>query len=229
MADLPAFRKPDRYKLSSYLSYNFRLPSRYDTCLWLRNASLLDRAVVSELLPGISTFRILDVGCATGRLLEHLARAGATQLFGVDLAPQILEVAKRRLSSLDPPVDLRSADAEDILPWRNESFDAVTLTGVLHHFFRPRDALAEIRRVLRPEGRLLVIDPCFFPPLRQMINAALRVAPHDGDYHFYSTSQAADLLSDTGFKVRQVQFTPVRGTFFLIGEKPVSVGDDISP
>ncbi len=205
MVDLPSFRKPDRYKASSYRSYNFKMPSRYDTCIWTKYAPLMDQFVVQELGPHISSLRILDVGCATGRLLERLAEAGATQLFGVNLAPRILEVAAEKLSKTGTVVDLRTADAEDCLPWDDESFDAVTLTGALHHFFRPRDALAEIRRVLRHGGRLLIIDPCFFPPVRQIFNAALHVAPHDGDCHFYSAKETAGLLADLGFENRRTR------------------------
>jgi ubiquinone/menaquinone biosynthesis C-methylase UbiE len=203
MVDVPVFRKPDRYKASSYRRYNFKMPSCYDTCIWVRFTPLWDRTIVQALGPHIGSLRILDVGCATGRLLEQLAASGATQLFGVDLAPRILEVAAARLSKAGTSAELRTADAEDHLPWDDESFDVVTLTGVLHHFFRARDALAEVRRVLRPGGRLLIIDPCFFPPLRHIINAALQVAPHDGDCHFYSARDTAALLADVGFQVRR--------------------------
>jgi demethylmenaquinone methyltransferase/2-methoxy-6-polyprenyl-1,4-benzoquinol methylase len=204
MAELPVFRKHDRYKASSYRSYNFRMPSRYDRCVWMRfcQTALWDRAIVRELgHPAISALRILDVGCATGRLLQRLAEAGAVQLCGTDLAPRILDVAAEKLSRTGIPVDLRPADAEDRLPWESDSFDVVTLTGVLHHFFRPTDALAEIHRVLRQGGRLLVIDPAFFTPVRQVLNAVLRVAPHDGDCRFYSPARAASLLADVGFEV----------------------------
>lgn len=205
MTGLPAFRKHDRYKASSYRSYNFRMASRYDTCIWMRlcQTTLWDRTIVQELRqrPLIGSLRILDVGCATGRLLERLAQAGALQLCGTDLAPRILEVAAEKLSKTGISVDLRTADAEDRLPWEGDFFDVVTLTGVLHHFFRPKDALAEVRRVLRPGGRLLIIDPSFFTPVRQILNAALQVAPHDGDYRFYPATAAAVLLADVGFEV----------------------------
>ncbi len=204
MVELPAFRMHDRYKASSYRSYNFKMPLRYDTCIWIKfcQTALWDRILVQELGPNTRSLRILDVGCATGRLLERLAEAGATELFGVDLAPRILEVAREKLAKTGSLFELQTADAEDSLPWGCDSFDAVTLTGVLHHFFRPRDALAEVLRVLRPGGRLLIIDPCFFPPVRQILNIALRVAPHDGDFHFYSPRDAAGVLVDLGFQVR---------------------------
>lgn len=153
----------------------------------------------------------------TGPLLGHLAEAGATHLAGTDLAPNILKVAATKLAQRGVPVDLRVADAEDRLPWDDESFDAVTLTGVLHHFFRLGDAIAEIRRVLGPGGRLLVLDACFFPLVRQVVNLALRVRPHDGDCHFYSAAQAAGLLADGGFEIaqREIGF----GAFLVIAVK----------
>jgi ubiquinone/menaquinone biosynthesis C-methylase UbiE len=221
MVELPAFRKLDRYKASSYRSYNFKMPSRYDTCIWMKfcQTAFWDRTLIQELRPNTCSLRILDVRCATGRLLKRLAEAGATELFGVDLAPRILEVAREKLTKTGASVELRTADAEDTLPWDHDSFDAVTLTGVLHHFFRPRDALGEVRRVLRPGGRVLIIDPCFFPPVRQFINVALRVGPHDGDFHFYSPTDAADLLADLGFEVGRTRRVGL-WAFFADGLKP---------
>lgn len=228
MNKLPDFRKPDRYKSSSYRSYNFRMPSRYDTSIWMRvcQTALWDRTIIEELgQPIRGTLRILDVGCATGRLLERLAEAGALYLCGADLAPRILEVAKEKLSKIGVAVDLREADAEDHLSWDDECFDVVTLIGVLHHFFRPEDALIEIRRVLRPGGRLLIIDPCFFTPARQVINATLRVAPHDGDYRFYSAARAADLVRKIGFEIRSTRGVGL-WAFLADARKPRYAGID---
>jgi ubiquinone/menaquinone biosynthesis C-methylase UbiE len=221
MDDMPGLRKPDRYKASSYRSYNFKLPSRYDTRVWMKfcQVALWDRALLQALGPNLRSLRILDVGCATGRLLARLAEAGATQLYGADLAPRILEVAREKLSRTKAKVELRTADAEDSLPWDRDSFDAVTLTGVLHHFFRPGDALAEIHRILRPGGRLLIVDPCFFSPVRQILNAALRVAPHDGDFHFYSATAATDLLTGVGFQAGRADRVGL-WAFFAEGRKP---------
>jgi ubiquinone/menaquinone biosynthesis C-methylase UbiE len=221
MVESPSHRKHDRYKASSYRSYNFKMPSRYDTCFWTKFCQIVlwDRILVQELGSNADSLRILDVGCATGRLLERLAEAGARELFGVDLAPRILEVAREKLLKTGAAVELRAADAEDSLPWGHDFFDAVTLTGVLHHFFRPREALAEIRRVLRPGGRLLITDPCFVTPVRQILNVALRAAPHDGDFHFYSPARATALLADLGFEVGRARRVGLWG-FFVDGRKP---------
>ncbi|KPK79297.1 MAG: hypothetical protein AMJ81_13455 [Phycisphaerae bacterium SM23_33] len=178
------------------------MPRRYDSWFWIGfcQVPLWDRAVIAALGPGIRSDAILDVGCATGRLLAKLADAGATRLCGVDLAPNILGVAAEKLAPRLVAPELRAADAEDSIPWPEHSFDVVTLTGVLHHFYRPDDALREIHRVLRPGGRLLVMDPELFPPLRQVLNLVLLLAPHAGDYHFYSRRAAAKLLERAGFR-----------------------------
>ena len=228
MADSNEFRKHDRYKASSYRSYNFKMPSRYDTSFWQKfcQTPLWDRTIVEELQSDTISLRVLDVGCATGRLLEQLAKVGAVELFGIDLAPRIVEVARKKLSKTAASVDLRTGDAEDALPWNGDFFDAVTLTGVLHHFFRPRDALTEVLRVLRPGGRLFIIDPCFFPIVRQILNLALRVAPHDGDFHFYSSREAVELLAEVGYEVGRARRVGL-WAFIVDACKPKSI--KISP
>jgi len=201
MSRSPTFRKPDRYKSSSYRAYNSTMPARYDSAYFIRlfQMPLWHRTVIEALQAESGSADILDVGCGTGTLLTDLARSGATSLAGVDIAPNILDVARQKLSLEGAKADLRVADAEDPLPWASESFDVVTLTGALHHFYRPHDALGEIHRVIRQGGRLLIVDPCFFTPLRQLINLYLRVLPHDGDYHFYSAMQACRLLAEQRF------------------------------
>jgi ubiquinone/menaquinone biosynthesis C-methylase UbiE len=200
--DIPSFQKSDRYKASSYRAYNFKLPERYDSCFWMRfcQVSRWDQVIRTELGPDISSLRILDVGCATGRLLSTLAQAGANNLAGVDLAPRILDVARCKLTEQQVEAEFRAADAEDNLPWPSESFDVVSLTGVLHHFYRPHDALQEVCRVLRTGGRLLVIDPDFVAPVRQLVNLWLWVVPHQGDCRFYSRRSATRLLEGAGLR-----------------------------
>lgn len=162
----------------------------------------MDDFVLNVLGPDVRDYAILDVGCATGRLLERLARAGARKLAGADLAPRVLEVARTKLARLHVEADLQCADAETALPWPAGTFDVVTLTGVLHHFWRPEAALAEVRRVLQAEGKLVISDACFFPPLRELFNLCLRVHPHEGDCHFRTGVQVQRLLRAHGWEAR---------------------------
>jgi ubiquinone/menaquinone biosynthesis C-methylase UbiE len=206
----------DRYKASSYRAYNFKLPERYDTSIVTRlcRVGVMDDAVLEELGPDLPSLHVLDVGCATGRLLARLAEAGATRLAGSDLAPRILATARRKLEPHGLDVDLRSADAEDALPWPDATFDAVTTTGVFHHFFHPEAALSEMRRVLRDGGRLILVDPCFYTPVRQALNAFLKVWPHDGDYRFYTPAEVAGVLERGGWT--RVRWRRLNATFFVV-------------
>lgn len=216
MPETAPFRNYDRYKASSYRTYNSYMPTRYDSIIWHKfcQTPLYDRTVIAELGAQVASVRILDVGCATGRLLLSLAQAGARQLSGADLAPGILDVAREKLAFHHVSAELRSADAEDSLPWPAESFDVVTLTGVLHHLYRPHDALREIHRTLRIGGRLIIIDPCFFPPLRQIFNTYLLLTPHWGDYHFYTQRSAIGLLDHEGWA--QARYQRVGWLSFLL-------------
>jgi ubiquinone/menaquinone biosynthesis C-methylase UbiE len=197
----PEFAKPDRYKLDSYNTYNYRWSQTYDSCIWLRffGVKKWDNLIIRELSPGLEALDVLDAGCATGRLLDGLCGAGAKKVSGVDLAPRILETARARLASHGIEVDLRTADVEERIPWPSRSFDVVTMTGVLHHLSRPEEALAEIARVLRRPGRLVIVDVRFPFPLRQLFNLCLRMRPSAGDYHFYSPSAVDRMLAGLGW------------------------------
>jgi ubiquinone/menaquinone biosynthesis C-methylase UbiE len=212
--------KFDRWKRSGLKIYNGKWAETYDSCLcWkIISSDVWDKTIINQLglLPG--NIRILDVGCATGRLLESLANAGVKNLHGVDIASRIVESAKRRLANRDIFADIRTADAEENLPWPNSTFDLVTLTGVLHHFTHPDKALAEIYRVLNNKGQLLILEPLFFTPIRQLSNLFLRFFPLNGDYHFYTPKGVTSLLKEckfTGLSSKSVTWY----LFLVVGEK----------
>lgn len=219
-AEPPPFKKSDRYKTSSYRAFNFKFPERYDSSLWMRicQTARWDKEVVSELTPGIESLRILDVGCATGRLLRRLGAAGAQKLCGLDLAPRIIEVARRKLADEGAHAELKSGDVEEEVPWPDRSFDVVTLTGALHHFFRPGDALRELNRVLCDGGRILIVEPWFPPPLRQLMNLYLRFFSHDGDCRFYPPAAVARMIEDLAWRGARYRRVGVY-SFLVSGDK----------
>lgn len=98
---------------------------------------------------------IADLGCGTGQLAEALAPYVRT-VIAVDRSRAMLRAAGQRLGA-HPNVELRQGEL-DALPIDDATVDAVTLSLVLHHQADPPTVLAEVARVVRPGGRLLVID-----------------------------------------------------------------------
>ena len=104
---------------------------------------------------------VLDIGCGTGTLAiaakKRVGAAGA--VFGIDASPAMVAKANRKSARAGLDVTFSNAVVE-ALPFPDARFDVVLSTLMLHHLPRQvrRQCAAEIRRVLRPRGRLLVVD-----------------------------------------------------------------------
>lgn len=96
-----------------------------------------------------------DLGCGTGMLSEALAPA-VSSVIAVDESGAMLSAAKRRLSVFDN-VDVRSGSVEN-LPIEDGELDVALLFMVTHFVLEPARVLAEVRRALKPDGRLLLLD-----------------------------------------------------------------------
>ena len=98
---------------------------------------------------------VADLGCGTGAVAEALATAVRT-VIAIDGSDAMLEAARTRLATIKN-VKLQRGDLEDV-PLRDDSVDAATLILVLHHLSDPGKAVAEVARILRPGGKLLIVD-----------------------------------------------------------------------
>ena len=96
--------------------------------------------------------RVLDAGCGSGPLADDLRAKGAL-VAGFDSSPAMLELARQRLGE---GADLRVADLSQPLPYADGEFDDVVVSLVLHYLQDWSAPLAELRRVLKPGGRLLL-------------------------------------------------------------------------
>lgn len=115
-----------------------------------------------DLLPGDAGGPVLDAGCGTGVLLEDLVER-FEEVYGVDLSPDMLERVK-----VDSPRlrEVRVGDIEET-GFPRGFFGTVFCRGSLHHAASRERAFAEMARVTRPGGYLLLTEPCDdFPPVR---------------------------------------------------------------
>lgn len=114
------------------------------------------RRVLAAVLDGIALPadpRILDAGCGSGRTLDDLAGRG--RVAGVDVSPRAVEAARARGHA-----DVHVAAVER-LPFADSSFDLVTCLDVIEHTPDDRATLAELLRVTRPGGTLVVTVPAY--------------------------------------------------------------------
>jgi ArsR family transcriptional regulator len=102
-----------------------------------------------------STLVVGDLGCGTGQLTEIVAPY-VKRVVAVDGSTDMLDAAKQRLQGMTN-VDVRRGELE-ALPLRDGELDAAMLSLVLHYSPDPSSALAEVARVVRPGGRVLVVD-----------------------------------------------------------------------
>ncbi|MFK5688321.1 class I SAM-dependent methyltransferase [Ornithinimicrobium sp. LYQ92] len=111
-----------------------------------------ERPEMLRLAGDVTGLRILDAGCGSGPLSAELLARGA-HVSGVDASAAMVDLARGRLGE---EVDLRVADLGAPLPFEDAAFDVVVASLVLHYLQDWSVALSELRRVLRPGGRLLV-------------------------------------------------------------------------
>jgi ubiquinone/menaquinone biosynthesis C-methylase UbiE len=112
-------------------------------------------------IPGAADFastrglRVLEIGCGMGTDGAQFAKAGANYT-GVDLTEAAVELARKRFEVFNLPGTFRTADAEK-LDFADESFDVVYSHGVLHHTPDTATAIREVHRVLKKNGRAIVM------------------------------------------------------------------------
>ena len=143
-----------------------------------------------------SSKRVLDNGCGTGILKDFFDREG--KIFGIDISSSMLKKAKSR------GIAAVFADSED-LPFKEKSFDAVFLRGVLHHLEDPEAGIKETSRVLEDDGTFVLVEPN-----RSLVSIIPRLIAKLGK-HFSSTHKEFSYSELTGivekyFEIERVYF-----------------------
>jgi ubiquinone/menaquinone biosynthesis C-methylase UbiE len=176
-----------------------RWAPRYDESVLQRllfvpiQRAVLDAFDAAAPVPG----EVLDVGCGTGRLVAQAAeRWPGARFTGVDVSVEMIAAA-RRARGADGRFHFETADAA-ALPFPEQSFDAVFSTLSFHHWHRQERGLAEVARVLRPNGLFVLAD--IDPPLYSVLKPLYRLG---GNAHPRPPSALNRLLLDAGFRIRE--------------------------
>lgn len=134
-----------------------------DWLAWVQTAeirAIIRRNYLEKILGRVATGDIvLELGCGTGWLLVDLARRGATGLVGTDFSAAQLEIAREQALAAGMAERIRFLEPSE-LPGDFRA-DVVICHGFLHHLTRAeiREVFADVRRRLRPDGELIVLEP----------------------------------------------------------------------
>jgi SAM-dependent methyltransferase len=135
---------------------------------------------VAEVAPR----RVLEVGCGPGELAARIRDELRADVVAVDISPRMVELARRR------GVDARVGDVQE-LPLATGAFDCAVAAWMLYHVPDPDRALAELARVLEPDGRLVAVTnaPDHLRELRALLGL-----PTDRAAHPFSAANGEELL-----------------------------------
>jgi SAM-dependent methyltransferase len=178
------------------------------------------RAILDVLAPTADDV-LLEVGCGGGALLADVLATGC-RAAAVDHSADMVRLARavNREAVEAGRLDVRHANADE-LPFAEAMFTCAAMTGVLGFLPRPVAALAEIRRVLRPGGRLALFTGS--PEMRGTVAAP---EPMASRLHFYDDDALAALARDAGFADVAVD-RPDLGRFARAEEMPELSPDDL--
>lgn len=158
-------------------------------------------ATLRSVLEAVSfdgTEDVLDVPCGTGELARLLlARWPGLKTTGVDISPGMLRKAAAK--NRGNQVSWIEADVVN-LPVPDGRFDWAICANSFHYFRRPAESLQELRRVLRPGGRLMLVDWCDDYLVCKLCSFWLRLTD-PAFYRTYSLARCRALLEQAGFEV----------------------------
>jgi glycosyltransferase involved in cell wall biosynthesis/SAM-dependent methyltransferase len=169
------------------------------------------------------TDRVLDIGAGTGSH-TFIAAECCQDVVGIEYDPKNLTTCIRRRDERGlKNVEFLNGNAEERLPFEDQHFDVVMLLDVLEHLNQRDAALQEVRRVLKPGGRLLVAIPNRQTSWKRALLRAGLFPYSDRDHKIeYSQAEITDELTRNGFGVEQpfetiVVDTPLVGLIDIVG------------
>lgn len=180
--------------------------------VWEKNAPAYDRQVAffekiwfgggRKWLGARARGRVLEIGIGTGLNLPHYP--ADMSIVAIDLSPAMLAIAKRRAADLGRDIDLRTGDAQ-ALPFDDEVFGTVVCALSLCTIPDPAAAIAHMKRVLIPGGRLLLLDHIgsTWPPIRAAQWLLERLTIRIAGEHF--TRRQLPLVRAAGFEIVEVE------------------------
>ena len=191
----------------------------YDLFLWAvtlgRESAYRQKALdLARLKPGET---VLDIGCGTGTLAIAAKRRVGTvgRVYGVDASPEMLARASRKANKPGDEVVFKNGVVE-ALPFSDGQFDTVLSTLMLHHLGRKarQECAHEVRRVLKPGGRMLAVD--FARPAE----GKKGLLDHFHHHGYVNLNDLVTLLTEAGLNIVESGAVGIGDLHFVLASAP---------
>jgi len=190
---------------------------------WAKNQNLflfwfsfLNKQIAKIVNPKVNS-SLLDVGCGWGLLLTHLSASGRNlKLYGIDISPLMVSTAKSAFKNVKN-VEILEGSADN-LPYEDNMFDYVTCILSFHHHPDSLKSLKEMHRVLKPHGKLILLDQCNNGLLRKLLLKIVDLFFQEKDTHIYAKEEMLEMFSRTGF-INSTQRAQNYYRLLTVGEK----------
>lgn len=168
---------------------------------------------IAEQIRAYSYESLLDVGCGTGFLIDHLTKQKPARYCGVDLSDEMIRMAEKK--------EIEGAEfvvsSADKLPYPDGSFDIVTCSQSFHHYPYPEEAMREAKRVLKPGGLYILSDTGIGGVGAWIDNHIIFKLMRSGDCHTTNRRGIKKMMASVGLSV--VDSRQVKGMIYTVTGK----------
>ena len=142
--------------------------------------------------------KIIDVGCGTGWAVKEIVRrVPEAKTYGIDISSEMIRIAKSGMKNNS--IEFIQGDSENI-PYADEFFDTVICSSSFHHYPRPVASLSEIRRIMKKNGHLYLLETCRdgFKPI--IIHDLIQKIFRNDHMRYYATEELFRFLEIARFQ-----------------------------
>jgi ubiquinone/menaquinone biosynthesis C-methylase UbiE len=139
-------------------------------------------------------YKVLDVACGTGTLLNGLMKKCPIDATGIDISDKMIAVAKSKYSNINFFVSSCVP-----LGFENDTFDVITVSAAFHHFPYPSEFAKEAYRVLKSKSRIYIAEVSMPNIIRQIFNVIALPLIKAGDVKIYSSKELRSIFEQAGF------------------------------
>ena len=174
------------------------------------------QAALIAILDVKENMNLLDIGCGTGWAIGQAAQVVNEQgeFYGVDLSPKMIDKAKENFSDKNN-FHFIEANSESI-PLDDNMFDVIICTNSFHHYLHPDKAMKEIHRLLKPGGKIYILDPTADTLLIKLVDKIIKMV-ESAHVKMYSTKEFKQLMLNAGLEYLESRV--IHGEKVHVGEK----------